>query len=298
MTLFRIFRSEYFFGLWVGCIANLTLWFDPERSPSFFIILLTLFYAGLFYSAGFLADSLWDADLEITYENEKQQLARIVNDFGKQRLKFLLYVSLCVAGILSILLAWLIQSAIPFTLFIVGLICGIGYSAPPLRFKHRGFLLHAISLGVSAFFLPVFLVVGILQSDFTGQVFILGMGFSMTHYALEIGNQLKDQKFDALLKIHTLPYTDIRSNAVTALTLLVLGLAITTIVLANHFHFSIWLLVIVSLVILLAHRGPLIVFWKSAYENPNADTFLSLNYPSWQTRSMVGLFLIALITRF
>lgn len=297
--LAKIFRSEYYLGLFIGAIGFFLLWYQPAISPPISIIVLTFSFSGLFYLCGYLANSIWDAEVEINYKNEKNLIAKAVFELGKPRLKKILFSGLFISILLSILLSFYIKTWIPLLLFFVGVISGVGYSSPPFRWKEKGFLYHSFSLGISAFFLPVFLVVGVLTRDFSISTILLGIGYTFTNYGLEIGNQLKDFEYDKVIGIKILPFISIRKNCFIGLFLIIIGLSTIIFGVIFFFRLSNFQILQISLIELGFHSLPLITYSKGIFINPDKITniFEDLNYSNWQLLSMTGLLGIALIIR-
>lgn len=296
----RILRHEYFIGLWIGCFATLILWYRPDVSPPISTVLLTLLFSGIFYLCGFLANSIWDAELEIAYLNEKHELAQGVYRTGKQRLLSLLIIGLGVSLLLSIWLSTLLASFVPVFLFFLGCLLGIGYSAPPVRWKERGFLLHALSLGISAFLLPVLLLVGVLNNGFTWQILLLAIGYACTQYGLEIGNQMKDYEYDKVRGIMTLPLDSLRVSGAIGLLLLLVGNTIVVVMLAAIFELPLKLIIIIAALELIFHFGAIISYTRAMLKKDKHHiqrAFLNLNYSGWQTQSMLGLLIISILVR-
>ena len=280
-------------------MAILLLWYDPAKSPGYFIIVLTFSFAGLFYTCGFLANSIWDMELEDSYENEKREISQAVRQVGQNRLRHYLIIGVVASLGLSILVAWQINSWVPIALYGVGLFFGIGYSAPPLRWKERGPLLHAVSLGISTFFLPFYLVSGMLRGGFNKELLILGIGIALLHYGLEIGNQLKDWEYDKKRNIHTLPFRSVRGSCITGIACVIGGLFWTLAVLASLLDMNPLVFGLTSFVELAIHFPILIYYWKTVrtFTTQNTTMQTTLRYSQWQTSSMIGLLLVAFIVK-
>jgi 4-hydroxybenzoate polyprenyltransferase len=298
-SLFTILRKEYFIGLWIGCISFFVLWYYPQYSPPPETILIGLLFMGAFYMCGFLANSIFDVNLEIHYENEKKAVAEAVQSLGKDFLVISLILGTILSLFLAIGLSIKINSYIPLLLFIIGGITGIGYSIPPLRWKMRGSFLHALSLGTSAFFLPAYLTIGLLRSTFESRSLGLGIGYAILHYGLEIGNQLKDASFDRKMGLHTLPFESIKKNSLVGLALLIIGIGLTCIFLWIIIRPSLALICLVILLELLFHTPAWIFYGKLIRNDKESnENLFTLNYALWQNLSMVGLLLISVLLRF
>lgn len=238
-------------------------------------------------------------ELEDSYKNEKREISQAVRKVGRKRLRQYLITGIVASLGLSILVAWQINSWIPVALFGVGLFFGIGYSVPPLRWKERGPLLHGISLGISSFFLPFYLVSGVLRGRFNTELLILGIGVALLHYGLEIGNQLKDWEYDKKRNIHTLPFKSVRGNCITGIVCVVCGLFWTLIGLASLLNMNFLVFGLTSFMELAIHLPILIYYCRTArnFTILNTAMLTKLRYSQWQTSSMIGLLLVALIAK-
>ena len=300
-TLSKVFRHEYFFGQTVGWFAIFFLWYRPEVSPDFLTIALTLLFSAILYLCGFLANSIWDAELEIEYANEKRQLAQSVYETGKKRLLAMLLLGLCISFLLSLWLSIRLDTYIPTLFFLIGTLMGVGYSAPPLRWKERGFLLHAFTLGTAGMMLPMLLIVGVLNNGFDWQILLLSLGYTLTLYGLEIGNQMKDYAFDKERGVKTLPFSSLWANGVSGGLMLISGILIVTFMLGEIFSLTSTLIIMVAVLAIFFHHRPLKRYLKVLSEENKVDiqnSFENLNYAGWQTQSMVGYLFIAALIRF
>jgi 4-hydroxybenzoate polyprenyltransferase len=300
-TLSKVFRHEYFLGQTVGWFAIFILWYRPEVSPGFFTITLTLLFSAIFYLCGFLANSIWDAELEIEYANEKRQLAQSVYETGKKRLLAMLLLGLCISFLLSLWLSIRLDSYIPTLFFLIGSLMGVGYSAPPLRWKERGFLLHAFSLGTAAMMLPMLLIVGVLNNGFDWQILLLSLGYTLTLYGLEIGNQMKDYAFDKERGVKTLPFSSLWANGVSGSLILISGILIVIFMLGEIFTLTSTLIIMVAVLAIFFHHRPIKSYLKALSEGNKVNiqsSFENLDYAGWQTQSMVGFLSIATLIRF
>jgi 4-hydroxybenzoate polyprenyltransferase len=301
ITLSKLFRHEYFLGQAVGWFAIFLLWYRPEISPDIFTIALTLLYSAIFYLCGFLANSIWDADLEIEYANEKRQLAQSVYKTGKKRLLAMLLLGLFISFLLSLWLSIRLGSYIPTGFFLIGSLMGVGYSAPPFRWKERGFLLHAFSLGISGMMLPMLLIVGVMNNGFDWQVLLLALGYTLTLYGLEIGNQMKDYAYDKERGVKTLPFNSLRANGVSGGLFLLSGLTIVIYMLGEIFSLAATLILLVALLAIFFHHRPIISYLSTLSERNGVNIqslFENLDYAGWQTHSMLGYLFIAVLIRY
>ena len=298
----RLFRTEYFAGLFIGAIATIILWYNPESSGSINIVALSFLYAGSLYSSGFLANAIGDRKLDLIYENFKRDIPRVVEEIGRRRLVYTLVGMLASSLILGYWLSLLVNSLIPLVSGVIGIITGIGYSLRPFRWKIRGFISHAVSLSISAFFLPVFLVSGLLAGGFTIRLVWFALGYTMVHYALEIGNQIKDYEKDVKQGVCTLPSRSLFNSCVIALILLALGLLMEIAALTIIFQLAFWQTIVITILLGLAHSGPFQVYLQAVVidrkQTPMIEGFKRVTYARWQTAAMLGYFFAALFVRF
>ena len=285
----------------MGWFAIFVLWYRPEVSPDLFTISLTLLFSAILYLCGFLANSIWDAELEIEYANEKRQLAQSVYETGKKRLLAMLLLGLCISFLLSLWLSIRLDSYIPSIFFLIGSLMGVGYSAPPFRWKERGFLLHAFTLGTAGMMLPMLLIVGILNDGFDWQILLLSLGYTLTLYGLEIGNQMKDYAFDKERGVKTLPFGSLWANGVSGGLILISGILIVIFMLGEIFMLTSTLIIMIAVLAMFFHHRPIKSYLRVLSEGNKFDiqnSFENLDYAGWQTQSMVGYLSIAALIRF
>jgi 4-hydroxybenzoate polyprenyltransferase len=300
-TLSKVFRHEYFLGQTVGWFAIFVLWYRPEVSPDLFTISLTLLFSAILYLCGFLANSIWDAELEIEYANEKRQLAQSVYETGKKRLLAMLLLGLCISFLLSLWLSIRLDSYIPSIFFLIGSLMGVGYSAPPFRWKERGFLLHAFTLGTAGMMLPMLLIVGILNDGFDWQILLLSLGYTLTLYGQEIGNQMKDYAFDKERGVKRLPFGSLWANGGSGGLILISGILIVIFMLGEIFMLTSTLIIMIAVLAMFFHHRPIKSYLRVLSEGNKFDiqnSFENLDYAGWQTQSMVGYLSIAALIRF
>jgi 4-hydroxybenzoate polyprenyltransferase len=294
----RLFRAEYWFGLWIGSLAQFVLWYRPLTSSGPDIIILVLAYSGFLYACGFLANAVGDRELDRVYPGFKREISAAVETVGVKRLVSWI-VGLTILGLsLSLWVSWRLGSVVPFALGVVGTVAGLGYSLPPLRWKVRGFASHAISLTVSAYYVPAFLVAGTLNGAYTAEIGLLALGYSIAHYGMEIGNQLKDYAQDRVYGIHTLPFRSRGLSCLVGLVLVLVGLVIETSMLLHLFRPVAWQAITLVIIVLAAHLEPIVFFTRGA----TRPAFISpgdgrLKYARWLTVGMVGRLLVALLLR-
>lgn len=294
----RLFRAEYWLGLWTGCLAQLVLWYRPSTGPGLDILVLVLAYSGFLYSSGFLANAIGDRELDRAYPGFKREISAAVETVGMKRLISWMVVLIILGLGLGFWVSCRLSSAVPFALGIIGTVAGLGYSLPPLRWKVRGFASHAISLSVSAYYVPTFLVVGTLNGAYTAKIGLLALGYSLAHYGMEIGNQLKDYAQDRVYGIHTLPFRSCGLSCLVGLALVITGIATETIMLLRLFQPVAWQAIVVVVGVLVAHLESIVFFvtgaTRPAFISQRADR---LEYARWLTVGMVGRLLVALLLR-
>ena len=213
----------------------------------------------------------------------------------------MLLLGLCISLLLSLWLSIRLESYIPTIFYLIGSLMGVGYSAPPLRWKERGFLLHAFSLGTAGMMLPMLLIVGVLNNGIDRQILLLSLGYTFTLYGLEIGNQMKDYAFDKERGVKTLPFRSLWANGVSGSLFLISGILIVIFMLGEIFMLTSTLIIMVSGLAIFFHHLPIINYLKALSEGNEVNiqsSFENLDYAGWQTQSMVGFFSIAALIRF
>jgi 4-hydroxybenzoate polyprenyltransferase len=293
-----LFRAEYWVGLWIGAVATVVLWYDPALSPRLSTIALTFVFSGTLYSTGFLANAIGDRELDPHYQSSKRLIAKTVEHVGIRPLLTILSLALVVGLALGIWLSLLLSTTIPLLLAGIGIVAGVGYSLPPLRWKERGFLFHALSLGLSAFFLPFYLVAGILYGSFSNEILLIAFGYTITHYGMEIGNQLKDYKRDRENGIFTLPSRSPLVSCGVGFILIMFGLSIEVVLFSRLFQLSANQLGFIAVILFTTHAPPLRKYGLALKNlGGNISLFSELNYARWQTLGMIGYLLTASIIR-
>lgn len=294
----RLARSEYVVAISLGTSATLILWYRPSISPDLVTVAVALVYVRVLYWCGFLANAIGDRDLDRSYSNYKREIALAVDTVGLRVLERVLATLLLLAILLGVWTSWLISSSVPLIIGALGILAGIGYSLYPFRWKVRGFLSHSISLSLSIFFAPAFLLVGLLNRRFDLDISLLALGYALSHYGMAISNQLKDYEEDSRHGILTLPSRVHPISCAVGLALLGSGLILRWAMLAKVFQLTVWSTAIVGSVLGVAHIKQIKVY-ITALRHPRLilDFFRHLNYARWHTISLAGDLVAAVAIR-
>lgn len=293
-----LFRAEYFAGLGVGALATLILWYHPAHGPRILAIAATFGYAGMLYLCGFLANAIGDRQLDRRYSSEKRKIAEAIDALGAPGARALLGTMLLISLLLGGVACALLGSWIPLALGVIGIPAGIGYSLPPLRFKERGFLAHLLTLSFAAFFLPMFLLCGMLNGAYTVDLACLAAGYGAAHYGLEIANQIKDFEQDQRHGVRTLPAGSPIQGCRVALILLIAGTATEALFLYRIFALAPAPAVAMTAILTGTHFAPAWIYWSALREGPHlVEKFRTLKYARWQALAMAGYLLAAMTIR-
>ncbi len=270
----------------------------------------------LLFLSGFTINAYTDRKLDSGYDSFKKNISSSVGVLGAKRLLHITIAQVVIAVILSGIVAYRMAEPMLFVLVLVGVFFGIGYSIKPLNFKERGSIWHAVALGTSIFFIPLLFLYWIAAGELTLFVFIMGVGFSLVHYAMEYGNQANDYLEDRAANVMTPPVRLGISQSLKIATYMfvigaiIVGYSFAYLIFSNEAllaHFStsgLWLVVIVIWAILAAGyylpaRG-LYRMWaiSSVTEDIEADMPLikqQCHYSHWQTSGILGLVFVSLI---
>jgi 4-hydroxybenzoate polyprenyltransferase len=284
----------------------------PEELLSLrFIETVVVFF--LLYFTGFMANALADKRLDATYSSYKAKVAISVDVIGEGRLRAMLAAHVAVALILTFHL-FLMTGNYWILLFVgLGLFLGVGYSMGPFHFKTRG-VAHGLALASSAFFLPLAFIVVTLSGQLDLVLLLFMAGFTMAMYSLEFGNQAMDYFEDLRSNVQTpsVRYS-VRKTVVFSLTLLVLGLLMTTVTLASllvvkvgviHPFFAELAMILVPTVLVIGFLGPAIGLGR-IYQGTSPTrgggaldprrmrhALRSVDHPRWQASGALGVVIV------
>jgi 4-hydroxybenzoate polyprenyltransferase len=180
----------------------------------------------LLYFVGFIINAYTDQDIDKNYTIFKNKIPEAVETIGQKNIKGIIVGQIVIANLLGALISYQMSSWIPVVLVMVGTFFGIGYSIPPLQFKVRG-IMHAVSLTLSAFFIPGIFLLFVIGNGLTLWPFILIVGFSILHYGIAFANQAIDYLEDKENGVKSPPVRwGMATSLRVALTMIVLGMLV------------------------------------------------------------------------
>ncbi len=200
----RASRWEYLLAEIPGLFA---LFFIGASSPG--RLLAPVVWEGvavfvLLYFMGFMINAYTDQEIDRKYTIFKNKLPDAVARIGRGNIKALIVAQIAAAFVITAHVAYVMNSWLPLALAAVGTFFGVGYSIPPLQFKVRGWL-HAVSLTVSAFFVPALFVLYTIAGTIAMAPFVIVMGFSILHYGIAFANQAIDYMEDRASGVRSPP---------------------------------------------------------------------------------------------
>jgi 4-hydroxybenzoate polyprenyltransferase len=146
----------------------------------------------LLYFMGFILNAYTDQEIDKKYTIFKNQIPDAVALIGQMKIRAIIVLQITVAFLLALHISLSMGSWIPIALVAAGTFFGVGYSIPPLQFKVRGWL-HAVSLTLSAFFIPAtFIYFTISEGRLALAPMMIIFGFSILHYGIAFANQAID----------------------------------------------------------------------------------------------------------
>jgi 4-hydroxybenzoate polyprenyltransferase len=192
-----ISRYEYWPGLAPGLLVPILYGLSSLEQLLTPVIIEMIIICILLYFSGFVINSLADRELDKKYNTFKSQISEAVDLLGIKRVKGILAFQVITAILLSLHLSVVLGNPWLFILVCTGAFFGLGYSVEPFYFKVKG-IWHAISLGLSAFFIPLMFIYLIVAETIDLYGILLIIGVSIAHYSLAMANQaadhLEDQK--------------------------------------------------------------------------------------------------------
>jgi 4-hydroxybenzoate polyprenyltransferase len=202
-VLARIFRFEYLAATFPGLSITLFLCGrSPDellrRAPLEGLVVVALI---IFSCLGI--NAIVDREIDAQYLTEKSRIAIAVGAVGAGRIWTIIAVMNVVALVLTIDLCIQFQSWIPLLLTLSQALFAYGYSVPPLKFKLRGVLVHAISLALAVCGLPFILSAYTYLGGVPATLAFFIFGFSMAQYGFEFANQALDYQQDMAAGLKT-----------------------------------------------------------------------------------------------
>lgn len=142
--------------------------------------------------AGLGINAVVDRDIDRKYATFKNQIPDAIEALGLQRTWALIGMQLAAAFALGVHISLQRGSWVAIALVASHIFFGVGYSLPPLQFKLRGTLWHALSLSLATTVLPFVLTVYTYLGTTPLPLLVFLLGFALVQYAWEFGNQAID----------------------------------------------------------------------------------------------------------
>jgi len=312
----KVCRYEYF-------PAEITALFIPFflSADSIDLILKPLILEGgltfiVLYLSGFLINAWTDREVDAKYQTFKSSIAWGVRHLGERKLKIIIMVHILISLILGIHLSYAMGSFVPIIIILIGIFFAFGYSIEPFSFKTRGVFFHIISLSLSCFFIPMIFFFYVINGSLTWDILVFTGGFTMVHYALEIGNQIQDYEEDLTEDLKTpVVRIGLKKSLGLSMVFFVIGLPTMAFILSYWFQMkglfgslspiqdTILTIVCISTVLIFGYfitfRGLFRMYIESS-KQVSLQLIMRrirshINYARWQISGIIGLFAISLI---
>jgi len=192
----------------------------------------------ILYLSGFLINAWTDREIDAKYQTFKSSIAWGVRYLGERNMKTIIIVHLLISISLGLHISYKMMSIFPIVIILIGIFFAFGYSIQPFSFKTRGVFFHVISLSLCCFFVPMIFFFFVVNGNLTLDVIIFTSGFSMVHYALEIGNQIQDYEEDLIEDLKT-PVVRIGLRRSLGLSLIFFFIGLPTIAIVIFYWFQI-----------------------------------------------------------
>jgi 4-hydroxybenzoate polyprenyltransferase len=190
-----ISRYEYWPGVAPGLFLSLMLGLNSLEQLLSPIIFEIIAICILLYFSGFVINSLVDIELDKKYKTFKSKIPEAVELIGVGRVKAILAAQVAMALILGLHISITLSNPWLFALVCLGTFFGLGYSIKPFHFKVKG-IWHAVSLGASAFFIPLLFIYMAVADVIDPLGVLLILAVTITHYSLSMANQAADHLED------------------------------------------------------------------------------------------------------
>lgn len=202
-ALARVFRFEYLLAALPGVTIT---FFMSARSPGDLLKRAPIegIVVGVLIIFSCLGiNAIVDREIDGQYQTEKTKIAGGVGVIGPARIWTIIALMNVIAFVLAVDLCIQFASWIPLALPLAQALCAYGYSVPPLQFKLRGVLPHALSLALATCFIPfimsVYTFLGTVPAAMAGYL----LGFAVLQYGFEFSNQALDYLEDKAAGLRT-----------------------------------------------------------------------------------------------
>ncbi|MFO8050922.1 MAG: UbiA family prenyltransferase [Thermoplasmatota archaeon] len=270
----------------------------------------------LLYLSGFLINAWTDRDMDAKYQTFKTSIAWGVNYLGEKRLKTAIAFHLGISIILGAHICYRMGDLVPMVMILAGIFFGFGYSMKPFSFKTRGVLYHILALGLCCFFIPLVFMFYVVSGGLTLDLFLFAFGFTMVHYALEIGNQIQDYEEDLSEKLLTpIVRLGLKRSLGLALIFFMIGLPLMVALMYIWFNRrgsiriagpvlnDFFTISLISIVIFFGYLITIVGLFRMYREANNGGNLSSImerirshiNYAMWQISGVSGLFTVSIL---
>jgi 4-hydroxybenzoate polyprenyltransferase len=199
----RVFRFEYLAAAFPGVTIT---FFMSARSPDDLLHRAPIegLAAGLLIIFSCLGiNAIVDREIDGQYLTDKTRIAGGVGVVGPARIWTIIAAMNVIAFVLAVDLCIQFGSFIPLALPLAQALCAYGYSVPPLQFKLRGVLPHALSLALATCFIPFILSVYTFLGTVPAVLAAYLLGFAVLQYGFEFSNQALDYLEDRAAGLKT-----------------------------------------------------------------------------------------------
>jgi 4-hydroxybenzoate polyprenyltransferase len=312
----KVCRYEYFPGELIALFIPILITADSFDQFYGITVIEGVIAFVLLYLSGFLINAWTDREIDAKYQTFKSSIAWGVRYIGERRLKTAIALHLGISIILGAHICYQMGDIVPMALILLGIFFGFGYSMKPFSFKTRGVIYHIFALGLCCFFIPLVFLFYVVSGGLTLGMLLFAVGFTMVHYALEVGNQIQDYEEDLAEKLGTpIVRMGLKKSLGLALVFFVIGLPLMVVLMYIWFNKrgSIQIsgplvndLITISLISIILLMGYLITFiglyrmYRDAVNGGNLPMIMKkirsrINYALWQISGVSGLFTISII---
>ncbi len=202
-ALARIFRLEYLAASLPGMSITFFLCAtEPadllRRGPLEGLMVVALV---IFSCLGM--NAIVDREIDGQYATEKSGISHSVNLIGTKRIWRIIATMNVIALAVTAALCIHFRSWIPLLLVLANMFWAYGYSVPPLQFKLRGVLWHAVSLTLAVCWIPFIFSAYTYLGTVPLALAIMILGFGLGQYGFEFANQALDYLEDKSAGLRT-----------------------------------------------------------------------------------------------
>jgi 4-hydroxybenzoate polyprenyltransferase len=264
---------------------------------------------------GAQANTLYDYELDLKDERKKE-LVKALDSFGHKKIRNVMILEILLTLVLVSAFSAYRYAPILLALWIIGIILGIAFSAPPLRLKARfwiGQMCHMLVLAV----FPVLFAYYAFASEMNAFLLIALLGLCLTVYGVIVPTEIRDYFGDKSMNIQTLTVRlGLTRAALMGIILLGAGAALTSIGLFLEWYssqlivFGLFVLAIPVVVIFVLLKFIKLYGLTKAYESSEGQiqsdlqgriADLSAENPKWimlVTQTYSALWILLLISKF